>query len=40
MYCNFPLTKELPTANIYAHLDYQSKISSAEAMLSGLGMKT
>ena len=28
------------TANIYAHLDYQSKISSAEAMLSGLGMKT
>ena len=25
---------------IYAHLDYQSKISSAEAMLSGLGMKT
>lgn len=26
------------TANIYAHLDYQSKISSAEAMLSGLGM--
>ena len=27
------------TANIYAHLDYQSKLSSAEAMLSGLGMK-
>lgn len=26
------------TANIYAHLDYQSKISSAEAMLIGLGM--
>ena len=26
------------TANIYAHLDYQSKISSAEAMLTGLGM--
>ncbi len=26
------------TANIYAHLDYQSKISSAEAMLNGLGM--
>ena len=26
------------TANIYAYLDYQSKISSAEAMLSGLGM--
>lgn len=26
------------TANIYAHLDYQSKLSSAEAMLSGLGM--
>ena len=24
---------------IYAHLDYQSKLSSAEAMLSGLGMK-
>ncbi len=28
------------TANIYAHLDYQSKISSAEAMLSGLGMNS
>lgn len=26
------------TANIYAHLDYQSKISAADAMLSGLGM--
>ena len=26
------------TANIYARLDYQSKISSAEAMLTGLGM--
>ena len=26
------------TANIYAHLDYQSKVSSAEAMLAGLGM--
>ena len=26
------------TANIYAHLDYQSKISSAEAMLTGLGV--
>ena len=26
------------TANIYAHLDYQSKISSTEAMLTGLGM--
>lgn len=26
------------TANIYAHLDYQSKISSAEAMLTGLGL--
>ena len=26
------------TANIYAHLDYQSKISSAEAMLTGLDM--
>ena len=26
------------TANIYAHLDYQSKISSAEAMLTGLNM--
>ena len=25
-------------ANIYAHLDYQSKISSAEAMLTGLDM--
>ncbi len=28
------------TANIYAHLDYQSKLSSADAMLSGLGMNT
>lgn len=26
------------TANIYAHLDYHSKISSAEAMLTGLGL--
>jgi len=26
------------TANIYAHLDYTSKISSADAMLSGLGI--
>lgn len=26
------------TANIYAHLDFHSKISSAEAMLSGLGL--
>ena len=26
------------TANIYAHLDYQSKISSAEEMLTGLDM--
>lgn len=26
------------TANIYAHLDYHSKLSSAEAMLAGLGM--
>ena len=26
------------TANIYAHLDFQSKISSAEAMLTGQGM--
>ena len=26
------------TANIYAHLDFQSKISSAEAMPTGLGM--
>ena len=26
------------TANIYAHLDFQSKISSAEAMLTGLGV--
>ncbi len=25
------------TANIYAHLDYQAKISSAEALISGLG---
>lgn len=28
------------TANIYAHLDYRSKLSSAEAMLAGLGMPT
>lgn len=28
------------TANIYAHLDYHSKLSSAEAMLNGLGMST
>ena len=27
------------TANVYAHLDYQSKITSAEAILSGLGMQ-
>ena len=27
------------TANIYAHLDYHSKIVSAEALISGLGMK-
>ena len=26
------------TANIYSHLDYSSKVSSAEAMLNGLGM--
>lgn len=26
------------TANIYAHLDYQSKLTSAEAMTRGLGM--
>ena len=25
-------------ANIYSHLDYASKVSSAEAMLNGLGM--
>ena len=27
------------TANIYAHLGYNSKLSSAEAMLAGLGLK-
>ena len=27
------------TANIYAHLDFHSKVSSAEAMLTGLGLK-
>jgi site-specific recombinase XerC len=27
------------TANIYAHLEYSSKLSSADAMLSGLGIK-
>ena len=26
------------TANIYAHLDYSSKLTSADAMLSGLGI--
>jgi len=26
------------TANIYAHLDFNSKISSAQAMMAGLGM--
>ena len=26
------------TANIYAHLDCSSKLSSADAMLSGLGI--
>lgn len=26
------------TANIYAHLEYSSKLSSADAMLSGLGV--
>ena len=26
------------TANIYGHLEYSSKISSADAMLSGLGI--
>ena len=25
------------TTNIYAHLDYASKLSSAQAMLEGLG---
>ena len=25
------------TASIYAHLDYNSKLTSADAMLSGLG---
>ncbi len=28
------------TANIYAHLDYSSKLNSAEAMLNGLGLPT
>jgi len=27
------------TANIYAHLDYASKISSAQAMIAGLGLE-
>ena len=26
------------TANIYAHLDYSSKLTSADAMLNGLGL--
>ena len=25
-------------ANIYAHLDYSSKLTSADAMLNGLGL--
>lgn len=28
------------TANIYAHLDYSTKLASADAMLSGLGFQT
>ena len=28
------------TANIYAHLDYSTKLSSADAILSGLGFQT
>ena len=28
------------TANIYAHLDYSTKLPSADAMLSGLGFQT
>lgn len=28
------------TANIYAHLDYSTKLSSADAMLSGIGFQT
>jgi site-specific recombinase XerD len=28
------------TANIYAHLDYSTKLSSADAMLSGLRFQT
>lgn len=28
------------TANIYAHLDYSSKLTSADAMLSGLGINS
>ena len=28
------------TANIYAHLDYSSKLTSADAMLSGLGLSS
>ena len=27
------------TANVYAHLDYRSKITSAEAILTGLKMQ-
>ena len=27
------------TANIYAHLDYSSKLTSADAMLAGLGIE-
>lgn len=30
----------LTTANIYAHLDYSSKLTSADAMLGGLGISS
>jgi len=27
------------TANIYSHLDYSSKLTSADAILNGIGIK-
>ncbi len=30
------MKNEVTTANIYAHLDYNSKLKSADAMISGM----
>ena len=37
---NEPFRFSFDTANIYAHLDHSSKLTSADAMLSGLGFQT